>query len=148
VHEYRAGLVAEGLRCDQSLVDRVPVETHIRAVRAGRLDLGDGSALRHEHRCPDAEQRGRQGNPLRVVAGARGDDAAGGFVRGQPGNTRVGAADLERPRALQVLALEPDRPADPFRERARPLHWSVEDDPAQQLARRAYVVKGDACGCG
>jgi len=28
------------------------------------------------------------------------------------------------------------------------LDWSVEDDPAQQLARRAYVVKGDACGCG
>jgi len=71
------------------------------------------------------------------------------MLAGRREHDRAGrTADLERACALQVLALEPDRPADPFRERARPLHWSVEDDPPQQLARRAYVVKGDACGCG
>ena len=118
VHEDRAGLVAERLRGHERLVDDVPVEAHLGAVRACRLDLGDWRALRHEHRCPDAEQRGRERDPLRVVAGAGRDDTARGFVGGQPGQAGVGAADLERPRALQVLALEPDRPADPFRERA------------------------------
>ena len=54
----------------------------------------------------DAEQRRRQRDALGVVAGRRRDHPRARLLLGQPGDAHVGAADLERPGALQVLALE------------------------------------------
>jgi hypothetical protein len=47
-----------------------------------------------------------------VVAGGRRDHAAGALLLGQPEHPHVGAADLERAGALEVLALEQHRAAD------------------------------------
>ncbi|BFO14871.1 hypothetical protein SHKM778_12590 [Streptomyces sp. KM77-8] len=46
---------------------------------------------------------------LRVIAGARRDDTGGPLLGQQPGDPDVRAAQLERPRPLEVLALQMDR---------------------------------------
>ena len=50
----------------------------------------------------------REGHALRVVAGARRDDAAGALGVGQVGDPVVGAAQLVAEDRLQILALEQD----------------------------------------
>ena len=65
----------------------------------------------------DAEQLRGERDALGVVAGAGRDDAARPLLVGEPGHPGVGAADLERPGALEVLALEQHRTADPVRQR-------------------------------
>ena len=49
VDEDRTGTVGELVRRDQALVDRVPGELDLRAVRLGRGDLRQRRAHRHEH---------------------------------------------------------------------------------------------------
>ena len=82
VDQHRAGLLGEAVSppCSASSTE-VPVEPHLRAVRLGGLHLGDRRALGHEHGGADAEQGRGERDPLRVVAGAGGDDAAGRLVR-------------------------------------------------------------------
>ena len=54
-----------------AVVDRVPAEQDLRAGLAGRRDLGEGGALRHEDRRGKPAGARRIGERLAVVAGAR-----------------------------------------------------------------------------
>ena len=65
------------------------------------------------------------------------------LVLGQPRDPGVRPTDLERAGPLQVLALEPDRPADPFGQRPGALHRGVPDDPLEQLAGGLDVLDRD-----
>jgi hypothetical protein len=75
-----------------------------------------------------------------VVAGAGRDDAAGPLLGGQPGDARVGAADLERTGALEVLALEPDRTAHPLGQTAVVPQRGGADDTVEDR-RRGFDVR-------
>ena len=79
---------------------------------------------------------------LGVVAGAGRDDAAGLLLVGEPRHPRVGAADLERPGALEVLALEVDVAADPVGQGPAVLQGGGADDAPEQVLRSADVVQG------
>ena len=67
-------------------------EHHLRAVAAGRFDLGDGRALGHHDRGLHAGDRRRVGDALRMVTGRCRDDAArSGAIPGRPGVSAVRA---------------------------------------------------------
>ena len=127
---------------DQRLLEHVSLEDHVGAVRPGGPLLRDRRALGHEHGGLDAEQLGGQRDALGVVAGRGRDHAARPLLGGQPGDPDVAAADLERAGALEVLALEPDRPADQGGEPARLLHRGHDRDVADHLAGRLDVRQG------
>ena len=102
--EHGAGALGE-LRGRRSGVSTVGALEHdVGAVAAGRVQLRQRHAERHEDRGRDAELLRRERDALRVVAGGCGDDAARALLGGQPREPVVGAADLERAGALQVLA--------------------------------------------
>ena len=122
----------EGPGGDQRLVEVLAVEDDVGAVRLGRADLGDRRALGHEDGGLDAEQAGRQGHALGVVAGGRGDHAVGALGLGQPGDPQVGAAGLERAGALEVLELEVHVAAGGGRQPARASPSGVTDGHAVQ----------------
>ena len=108
------------------------MEDHVRAVPEGGVDLGDRRPLRHEDGRLDPEQLGRQRHALRVVARGRRDHAVGALLVGEPGDPGVGAAHLERARALEVLALEPHLAAAAGREPAGALHGRADRDAVEQ----------------
>ena len=86
---------------------RVP---HRRAEGRAAVDLRDRRAVGHEDLARHAAHaRGLRERP-RVVAGAPGRDAAGAAVA-EGGELVQRAADLERPRALEVLGLQRHRGA-------------------------------------
>ncbi len=118
------------------------VEADLGAVAAGGLLLGDRRALGHEHGGVDAEHLRGERDALRVVAGAGGDDAVGPLLRRRAGDPHVGAADLERTGALQVLGLDQHRSAGERGEPPRRLHRGVDRDPVERLAGGADVLEG------
>ena len=140
VDEHRAGPRREQQRLLERVLHRRPVQDHRRAVGAGRLHLRHRRPLGHDHGGRGAEQPGGERDALRVVARARRHHAAGPLRVGQPGDPGVGAAHLERPRALQVLALQVDRAARLLGQHPRVEHRGRRDDVAQQLARRDDVI--------
>ena len=78
------------------------------AVAACGVDLGARGVGVHDDGRGHPEQLRGEGDPLGVVPGGVGDDAAATLLRGELGEAVVGAAELERARALEVLALEED----------------------------------------
>ena len=140
VDEDGPGLGGELLGGDQSVVDGRADEPDVRAVGTGGLLLDDRRALGHEHRRLGAEHARREGDTLRVVAGAGRDDPPGALVVGEPGDADVRSADLERAGALQVLALEEGRPADQPGQPARHLQRRRADDVAEEFPRGVDVV--------
>jgi hypothetical protein len=74
-----------------------------------------------------------------VVARARRDDAARTLGVRQSRDTHVGAANLERTRALQVLALQQDVATDELGEPSRRLDWRAASDPFEQRRRSAGI---------
>ena len=95
-----------------AFIDALAAELDVSSVVAGRGDLRERRVLRHEDRRPEARQARGEGDPLRVVARGGSDDAC---IRSLLGDTRdpvVRAAQLERPRPLEVFWLEVHRSTD------------------------------------
>ncbi len=143
VDEHRAGLLGELPGPGQGLGQRVPVQVHVGAVAAGGGQLGQRRPGRHEHGGLGVEQRRGQGHALRVVAGAGRDHPARPVVLAEPVDAGVGAPDLERAGALQVLALEVDVRAGDLAQHVGRQHGRVLDHPAQQFARGADLIDTD-----
>jgi hypothetical protein len=78
-----------------------------------------------------------------VVAGARGDDTGGALLRQQTGDPHVRAAQLERARPLEVLALEVDLRTDHLGQVPAALHRGHPRHTREHLLRAAHVVEGD-----
>jgi len=102
------------------------------AVALDRRELGFHRARGHDHVGGNAAGVCGQGERRPVVAGRVRDHAARGSVRIQRPHRVAGAAELERPGALQVFALEEELGARQRVERAR----------AQQ--RRDVGMRGNA----
>ena len=85
-------------------------EHHLGLVHLGARDLRERRVGGHHDRRRDPEPVGVVGEALRVVAGRRGDDAAGPSRVGEPEQEVERAAFLERGRELEVLELRA-RPA-------------------------------------
>src|SRR5205085_4172968 len=99
---------------------------------------------RDEDRRGYAELARGPGDRLTVIAGARGDDAGRPLLRGQRRQLVDRAADLERPRALQVLRLQPHFPAAAARERLGQVDRRLLGDARQALPRLLDVSE---CWC-
>ena len=108
VHERRARALDVRLRRGDRVLEALARELGRAAVRARCLDLRHRRVLRHEDRRRGAGLACRPRDRLAVVACARGDDAGAPLLLAERRDRVVGAADLERARALQVLRLEED----------------------------------------
>lgn len=137
--EHGAGVGGEVLRGAQRFFHGVAAQHDVGSVVAGGLQLGQSDPDRREDRRGDAELAGGEGNTLRVVAGARGDDALGTLLGGQGREAVVGAAHLVGTRALQVLALQVHRRPEQLGEELRRLHRGDACDALDGLARRLDV---------
>ena len=136
VDQHGARLGLEGTCRDEALVDRRTRRTGSRRRSRGwPAPSGCGAPMGMKTVAADAEHLRGEGDALRVVAGAGGDDAARPLVLAEPGDAGVGTADLERAGALQVLALEVDRAADLVGEPPRRAHRRLLGHPAEQRAR-------------
>ena len=123
------------LRGRRRRVEAQAGEDDLGAVALRRLELGRRRVLRHEDRCAHAVLARSPGDRLAVVAGARRDHPGGALGVRQAGDPVEGAADLEGARALEVLGLEPDRPAGEAAERLRRDDRRLARDPLQAPAR-------------
>ena len=122
VHEGRARrLDVRRARPRRASSKPSPAEHDRRAVAPRRVDLRHRGALGDEDRRGDARLARRPGDRLPVVACARGDDPRLPLLLRQLRDRVVGAPDLERARALEVLGLQRDR-------RARRGRASVSDE--------------------
>ena len=86
---------------------------------AHRVHLDPRRRLRHDDDRAQTELARGKRHALRVVAGARGDDAAGALLLGEMRDLVVGAAQLEAEDRLQILALEQHGVAETARESRR-----------------------------
>ena len=139
VDEDRAGLLGQlpGLR--QRILHGGAVQHDVSAVGPGRCDFGQRCGNRHHDGRLRAESGRSQRDALRVIAGAGSDNATGPLSLAQPLDSQVSAANLERPAALEVLALDVNRTADQRGERARLQKRRLPDDRLQRGARRHYI---------
>ena len=90
-------------------------------------------------RAVRADLARRPRDRLPVVARARRDDAGGALLVVERRDAVVRAADLERPRALEVLRLEPHLAAGKPRERLRAVDRRDARDAVEARARRLDV---------
>ncbi len=98
--------------------------------------------VRHDDRRRHAEQLRRKRDRLRVVARRERDHAAPPRLVRELRERVVGAAELERAHALQVLALEEQRCAGPRVRRARGQDRRAVGDARQPLRGGGDVVVG------
>jgi hypothetical protein len=135
--------------CDRGahgVLDAGAVQHDVGPVAAGRRDLGQRGRLRHEHRGLDAERRGGEGDALGVIARAGHHHAPGPVLLGQPGQPGEPAAGLERPGALQVLALQVHRAADLLGQHPGVQQRRGRDRAPHQLAGGGHIVGADGEG--
>jgi len=81
------------------------------------LDFGDDGAFRHDDGRLHPEESGGERHALGVVSGGEGHHPIPPLVWGELEEGVHGPADLERPGALQILALEADFDPHSFRNR-------------------------------
>src|SRR5205809_4535147 len=123
MNEGKAAAALEAHRLRKRLGVRIAVQHDLRASRQHRVDLDARRGHGHHDHRPAAEALRGEGDPLRVIAGARRDHPPGEARTRQPGHLVVGAAQLEREYRLQVLALDEQAvaqaPGQPGRELER-----------------------------
>ena len=138
-------LLADGL----AVLGIAVVEDHLAAIAARGFDLDCRRIFRHHDHSPDAKQPRRQGNRLRMVAGRERDHAAGLLFRGELRDGVVGATELERPHALEVLAFEEQLGAGQRIGRRRSQHRGLVGDATDVFMGSDNIGKGNGqCGHG
>ena len=152
MHERGAGALDVGPSGGDGLLEALADELRRATVRARRLDLRHRRVLRHEDRRRDPGLACRPRDGLAVVAGARRDDARLPLLRAEGRDRVVRAADLEGPRALEVLRLQEHGSPGETRERLGRIERRLASDAAQALSRSFDVRKsgsfhrGRRCG--
>ena len=139
VNEWPTRLIAERTCRVDAVAERLAVKPHVSAVAASGRDLGQGRALWHEDSDLDAEHLGSERDPLGMVPGARGHYPEVLLIVAQSCQPGVGASNLERPRALQVLALQPHRATTALSQGPKPGEGRMSDHISDELARRQHV---------
>ena len=128
-----------------SVVEAEPGEDDVCAVALGRLDLCVRGVLGHEDGCAHPGFPCGPSDRLAVVARARGDDARSALGVGELRDPVVGAADLERACALEVLGLEPHRAAREAPERLRGDDGGLARDTLEPSPRLLDLSERRAC---
>ena len=131
------------LRAVERFVEVRAVEDDAGAVAPGAGDLHQRRGLRHHDGGVNAEPLRVIGDRLRVVPGARANDAAAALFAGERHELIAGAALLEGARHLQVLELEPELAARRARERLAVGAGRDEDAVGDALAGGFDVLKGE-----
>ena len=148
MHERQPALARALVRGGEALVQRRAADVHDRALAARRLGLGDRRVRGDEHLAQHAPRgRGRR-EPLGVVAGRCGDDAARAALLPQRRQLGRRAAHLERARELEVLGLQRHLPAGALGDRARREDRRAPGHALDLGPRRLYVGGGDAVSPG
>jgi hypothetical protein len=106
--EGHALLFAEAGGFGAGLVVVAAVENDFGSEAAGGGDFDERRGEWHDDDRANASAGGVVGDALRVVAGAGGDDSAGGLLVGEHGDLVEGSALFEAARHLQVFKLEED----------------------------------------
>ena len=119
--------------CDR-LVKRRAVKHDLAAEILGRDDLGERGKFGQDDRRFDVEQRGGEGNALRVIAGRGRDDAAFFLFVGEPRDLVIGTANLERAALLQAFGLKMGICTDLTREPLVRDHRRRENDVFENAA--------------
>src|SRR3954454_4000208 len=114
----------------------------LRAISLGGPHFHRDRALGHDDRRRDAEGVGGECDALGVVAGRERHDSAPALLRIELQQGVHRPADLERPGALQVLALQPHLHPRPFRERTAGQEGGAVDVGGDAEGGRANVVEG------
>jgi hypothetical protein len=143
VDQHRPGRGRELVRRDEALVHRGSDELDLRPICLGGGDLGHRRPVRHVDLGVDAQQLRGERHALGVVPGARRDDPACLLGVREAGHARVGAADLERPSPLKVLALEEDLGAHLLRQGPRVLERRRAHHAGQEPFGGPDVVGAD-----
>ena len=139
VYERRAGALGVRLRRGDRVLEDLPHELGRATVRARRLDLRHRCVLRHEDRRRGAGLARRPRDGLAVVARARGHDARSPLGLAERGDGVVGAANLERARALKILRLQKHRPAGQARKGLGWVERRLARDTGEPFARSLDV---------
>ena len=105
-HQRGVAFVRDLLRDGLAVFARAVVEHDLGAQRRGALALGARRIRRHDDDRRHAEKPRRRRDALRVIARGKRHHAARALRRRDGGELVVGAAELERARALQGLGLE------------------------------------------
>ncbi len=119
------------------------VEHHLGAIAARALGLHRRRIVGHDDDGRDAEQSAGERHRLRVVARGIGDHAAPLLLGRQAGERVVGAAELERAAALQVLAFEKHAGAGALIDGARSQHRRAMGYAGERVRRCGDVVVCD-----
>ena len=141
VDQHNAVLLGKFMRRNQRVVDRLADQVNPRAIRLCGQKLGQRDIHRHEHRRRDPQLGRGPRNALRMVACAGRDHPAGPVLEAQIGDPVVGATRLERPSALQVLALEPHLFARAIRQRPRRDDRGQSHHRTQPIRRRVDLIE-------
>ncbi len=143
VHEH--GALASGVRGGsvEGITDSAIDQFDLRAVCACGGDFGQWGPGGHEHAGRNTGQPRGQRDALRVVACRRAHHPAAAFLGRQVDDAVVGAAKLERSRALQVLALEQHPSADQLGHRTRGFQRRCGDDAVQSQPRLEDLLELD-----
>ena len=133
--------------------EHVAVRLRVGVAVAGQHDLGAHGShrihfdprrrLRHDDDRAEPELARREGDALRMIAGARRDDAAGALVGRQVRDLVVGAAKLEAEDRLQVLALEEHRVAEPARQAWRRIERRLTRDVVDAAGEDVVEKRGE-----
>ncbi|MNE50127.1 hypothetical protein D3C80_1446870 [compost metagenome] len=118
-HEGSALLLGQLQGMGQCVGEALTVLHHVATPRTHTFDLQRRRGGWHDDGGFQAQVRSCQGDALGVVARRRGDHPAFTLGRCQTRQPRVGTADLERERGLQVFTLEQHLVAKAGRQRWR-----------------------------
>ncbi len=141
-HEHHAALRGQAPADGLAVFAEAVVGDHLGPVFARGGHLGGGCVLGHDDHRGHVEQAGRERDRLGMVAGGEGQHAALALGGVQLHQGVVGAAELEGPHALEVLALEEELGAQGLVGGARAQHGGAVGDARQAPGRGGDVVVG------
>ena len=146
MNEDKSALRARPLGVALRVGVMVTDELDLGSMTAYRRHLDFRRGPRHDDERANPEPGSRQGDALRVVAGARGDHTAAALGVGEAGDSVVGAPDLEAEDRLQILTFEEHAVCQPVRQHRchveRRLARDVVDAARQDLADDGFKAHG------
>src|SRR5262249_1710272 len=125
--------IAVGIACEHDL------GTHV----AHRIDLDLRRCLRHHDHGTKSELTGGERDALRMVAGARGDDAAAALLWCEVGDLVVCPPEFEAEDRLKIFALEQHGVAKAAREPWRWIQWRFARDVVDAAGENVVEKSGE-----
>lgn len=113
-HQRHAALLGNALADRFTVFGKAVIGDDLGTVAAGRIQFGGRGVFGHHDGCGHAQNAGRQGDGLRMVARGESQRAALRLLGREAGQRVVAAPELEGTHALVVLAFEEELCARQF----------------------------------